>query len=144
MFVCAYARNLALQSPVPCQTSVRSFRSVIILELHNKAMYDFTEASPQVGLYYAVEYGKSYYIGRALGSPSGDSCPTTFNFLHCTGARSFDWPRRDDLEIFHNSHILWACAYCGYSALYNPSAGRAGTSVSMAEKGEKNCVIQIF
>ena len=107
VFVCAYARNLALQSPVPCQTSVPSFRSVMLLELHNKAMYDFTEASPQVGLYYAVEYGKSYYIGRALGSPSGDSCRTTFKFLHSTGARSFDWPRRDDLEICHNSRIFY-------------------------------------
>lgn len=107
VFVCAYARNLALQSPVPCQTSVPSFRSVMLLELHNKAMYDFTEASPQVGLYYAVEYGKSYYIGRALGSPSGDSSRTTFKFLHSTGARSFDWPRRDDLEICHNSRIFY-------------------------------------
>ena len=107
VFVCAYARNLALQSPVPCQTSVPSFRSVMLLELHNKAMYDFTAASPQVGLYYAVEYGKSYYIGRALGSPSGDSCRTTFKFLHSTGARSFDWPRRDDLEICHNSRIFY-------------------------------------
>ena len=43
VFVCAYARNLALQSPVPCQTSVPSFRSVMLLELHNKAIYDFTE-----------------------------------------------------------------------------------------------------
>ncbi|XP_015748563.1 PREDICTED: ubiquitin-like-specific protease 1 [Acropora digitifera] len=88
VFVCAYARNLALQSPVPCQTSVPSFRSVMLLELHNKAMYGFTEASPQVGLYYAVEYGKSYYIGRALGSPSGDSCRTTGLSLRA-GGRGF-------------------------------------------------------
>ena len=84
----------------------------MLLELHNKAMYDFTEASPQVGLYYAVEYGKSYYIGRALGNPSGDSCRTTFKFLHSTGVRFFDWPCRDDLEICHNSRILIFMGLC--------------------------------
>ena len=63
-----------------------------------------TDSSPQEGLYYTVVYEKSYYIGHVL--ESGDSS-TTFNFLHSTGARLFDWPRQDDLDTCHDSCIFY-------------------------------------
>jgi len=58
--------------------------------------------------YYAVEYPKTYYFGRALGSADGSFI--NFKFLHSTsssGAKVFNWPRRDDIDRVHSSCVFY-------------------------------------
>ena len=54
--------------------------------------------------YYAVEYVENYYIGRALSQ--ADSF-VRFKFLHQVGAKSFDWPSRDDIDEVHISCVFY-------------------------------------
>ena len=54
--------------------------------------------------YYAVEYVETYYIGHALSQ--ADSF-VRFKFLHRVGAKSFDWPRRDDVDDVHISCVFY-------------------------------------
>ncbi|KAK3742383.1 hypothetical protein QZH41_002602 [Actinostola sp. cb2023] len=94
LFICLYARCL-LQSPVPYSDS-HNFRRHMILELHEKELHSFTRPFVQQDRYYAVEYQKTYYFGRALGSYDGAGF-VDFKFLHstvCSGAKVFAWPRR--------------------------------------------------
>ncbi|KAK3740849.1 hypothetical protein QZH41_008815, partial [Actinostola sp. cb2023] len=93
LFICLYARCL-LQSPVPYSDS-HNFRRHMILELHEKELHSFTRPFVQQDRYYAVEYQKTYYFGRALGSYDGADF-VDFKFLHstvCSGAKVFAWPR---------------------------------------------------
>ena len=53
----------------------------MILELHEQELSNFTLPSIQANQCYAVEYDKSWYFGRALGSPDGNSY-VRFKFLH--------------------------------------------------------------
>lgn len=80
----------------------------MIVELHEQELQSFTEPSIQEGAYYAVEYQKTYYFGRALGCPDGSFI--NFKFLHSTsssGAKVFDWPRRDDNDRVHSSCVFY-------------------------------------
>ena len=52
----------------------------------------------------AVEYVENYYIGRALSQ--ADSF-VRFKFLHRVGAKSFDWPSRDDVDDVHISCVFY-------------------------------------
>ena len=84
----------------------------MIVELHDQKLQSFTEPSIQKDAYYAVEYQKAYYFGRALGSPDGSSL-IDFKFLHSTvssGAKVFDWPRRDDIDRVHSSNVFYGPA----------------------------------
>lgn len=58
VFLCMFAKCFLLQSLVP--------RHHMIVELHEQELQSFTEPSIQRGAYYAVEYQKTYYFGRAL------------------------------------------------------------------------------
>lgn len=107
-----FARSLVLQSPVPSLNSVHAFRCHMILELHEQELSSFTPPSIQANQYYAVEYQRSYYFGRALGSPDGDSF-VSFKFLHSTvssGERVLNWPRRDDIDTVHSSCVFFGPA----------------------------------
>ncbi|CAH3196220.1 unnamed protein product, partial [Porites evermanni] len=65
VFVCAYARCLLLKSSLP--DDFTSFRKHMVLELHGGKIQGFDELpTPQEETYYAVEYQKSFYIGRVL------------------------------------------------------------------------------
>lgn len=80
----------------------------MIIELHEQELDTFTESSIQDNKYYAVEYQKAYYFGRALGSPDG--AYVKFKFPHSTvssGERVFNWPRRDDIDRVHNSCVFY-------------------------------------
>lgn len=55
--------------------------------------------------YYAVQYVKKYYIGRALITL--DSNQVKVKFLHNAGAGKFGWPRRDDIDKVHMSSIFY-------------------------------------
>ena len=112
VFLCFFARSLVLQSPVPSLNSVHAFRCHMILELHEQELSSFTPPSIQANQYYAVEYQRSYYFGRALGSPDGDSF-VSFKFLHSTvssGETVFNWPRRDDIDTVHSSCVFFGPA----------------------------------
>ena len=52
----------------------------------------------------AVEYVENYYIGSALSQ--ADSF-VRFKFLHRVGAKSFDWPSRDDVDDVHISCVFY-------------------------------------
>lgn len=78
----------------------------MILELHEKEVLCFDGPAITEGQYYAVEYQKSFYFGRALNSSQDDS-QIEFKFLHSTGARVFDWPVRDDIETCHMSCVFY-------------------------------------
>ena len=110
VFLCFFARSLVLQSPVPNTNSVHTFRRHMILELHEQKLDSFTQPSTciQGNKYYAVEYQKTYYFGRALESPDGAFI--NFKFLHSTvssGEREFYWPRRDDIDRVHSSCVFF-------------------------------------
>lgn len=108
VFLCFFARSLVLQSAVP-SNSVPAFLCHMILELQEQELSNFTVPSVQANQYYAVEYNKSWYFGRALGSPDGNSC-VRFKFLHSTltnGERVFNWPRRDDIATVHSSSVVF-------------------------------------
>ncbi|KAK3746671.1 hypothetical protein QZH41_007951 [Actinostola sp. cb2023] len=107
LFICLYARCL-LQSPVPYSDS-HNFRRHMILELHEKELHSFTRPFVQQDRYYAVEYQKTYYFGRVLGSYDGAGF-VDFKFLHstvCSGAKVFAWPRRDDIDRCHSSCVFY-------------------------------------
>ena len=106
VFICLYARSLLLQSPVVSSSSIQNFRKHMILELHEKEVLCFDGPAITEGQYYAVEYQKSFYFGRALNSSQDDS-QIEFKFLHSTGARVFDWPVRDDIETCHMSCVFY-------------------------------------
>lgn len=111
VFLCFFARSLVLLSPVPSFNSVHAFRCHMILELHEQELRSFTQPSTciQANQYYAIEYQKSYYFGRALGSPDGNSF-VSFKFLHSTvssGEKVFNWPRRDDIDTVHSSCVFF-------------------------------------
>lgn len=81
----------------------------MIVELHDQKLQSFKEPSFQKDAYHAVEYQRAYYFGRALGSPDGSSF-IDFKFLHSTvssGAKVFDWPRRDDIDRVHSSNLFY-------------------------------------
>ena len=103
-----FARCFLLQSPVPCSKGIISARRHMIVELHEQELQSFTESSIQEGAYYAVEYQKTYYFGRALRC--SDDAFINFKFLHSTsssGAKVFDWPRRDDNDRVHRSCVFY-------------------------------------
>ena len=84
----------------------------MILELHEQELSNFTEPSIQANQYYEVEYDKSWYFGRALRSPDGNSF-VSFKFLHSilsNGERVLNWPRRHDIDTVHRSCVFFGPA----------------------------------
>ena len=111
VFLCFFARSMVLQSAFP-SNSVPAFRCHMILELHEQELINFTVSSIHTNQYYAVEYDKTWYFGRALGGPDDNSC-VSFKFLHLTlsnGERVFNWPGRDDIDTVHSSCVFFGPA----------------------------------
>jgi hypothetical protein len=108
VFLCFFARSLALSSSVPSSTGIELFRHHMIMELHEQKLQNFTQPCIKENEYFTVEYDKSYYIGRALRSPQNGFLD--FKFLHstsCSGERVFNWPRRDDIDRVHKSCVFY-------------------------------------
>lgn len=104
VFVCAYARCLLLKSSLP--DDFTSFRKHMVLELHGGKIQGFDELpTPQEETYYAVEYQKSFYIGRVL--QRSDDSHAMYKFLHKCSSQMFDWPKRDDIETCHDSCVFY-------------------------------------
>lgn len=105
VYVCMYARALAKMSSIATADTVCKFRKHMILELHEGNLNNPYAFEFNVREYYAVEYLKSYYIGRVLDCP--DDNYLQLKFLYSTGARVFDWPRRDDIDKCHQSRVIY-------------------------------------
>ena len=72
------------------------------MELHDTVLHSIPPMGLLPGDYYAVDYVKNYYFGRALDA----SWPfVKFKFLHKVGANTFDWREMDDIDAPHISFI---------------------------------------
>lgn len=81
----------------------------MIKELHQKKLSPLPPTPVHKGEYYAVDYlcVKNFYIGRVLDVTK--TC-VQFKFLHKVGARTFHWPRREDVDQAHTSSIFYGPA----------------------------------
>ena len=104
VFVSLYARCLVVNDAMLCQPSIQHFRKHMIAELHKKTLLTISPII-SVGDYYAVDYVSIFYIGRAL--ECGDNQVTRFKFLHKSGAKRFDWPRRHDVDEKHSTCVFY-------------------------------------
>ena len=88
------------------QSDIPDFRTYMVLELHNNILHPIPPEPITVGKYYAVDYVRQYYIGRAIETTSSY---TNFKFLHraiLAGAKRFDWPKSDDFQQKHDSCVF--------------------------------------
>ena len=73
----------------------------MLLELHQRKLHPIPpEGILPAEQYYAVEYVETYYIGNAQ-SQADSFVNVRFKFLHRVGAKSFDWPSRDNVDDVH-------------------------------------------
>ena len=78
----------------------------MVLELHGGKIQGFDELpTPQEETYFAVEYQKSFYIGRVL--QRSDDSHAMYKFLHKCSSQMFDWPKRDDIETCHDPCVFY-------------------------------------
>lgn len=87
-------------------TSSLMFRKCMIIELHTKSLLSPKALATEAILcekYYAVEYEKKFYIGRAVRV---DDNTADVKFLHQTGVGRFDWPLRSDVDTVYKSRIF--------------------------------------
>jgi len=106
VFVCLFARCLALGAKMLMQPNISAYRKYMVLELQEEMLHPIPPSNSAIcGNYYAVDYVDKFYIGRAL--EAHDNQFVEFKFLHKTGAVTFDWPRRDDVECIHSSCIFF-------------------------------------
>lgn len=104
VFVCSFARCLALGSKVLTQPSINAYRTYMVLELQEEMILPIPPPSVMCGRYYAVDYINKFYIGRVLDEANQ---LVKFKFLHRSGAFVFDWPKTDDIERVHTSCIFF-------------------------------------
>ncbi|CAH3182891.1 unnamed protein product, partial [Porites lobata] len=96
VFTCLYARCLVCYGEMISDATISDFRKLMLLELHQRKLHPIPpEGILPAEQYYAVEYLEIYYIGHALSQ--ADSF-VRFKFLQRVGAKSFDWPSRDDVD----------------------------------------------
>ena len=140
-FVCAYARCLVLKSPLP--DDFTSFRKHMVLELHDGIIRGFEElSSVQEGKYYAIEYQKSFYIGRAVNTYDG--LHTAYKFLHTSGAKVFDWPKRDDVDRCHDSCVFYGpVSIVGNGPFTTPQLPEIEQVFSWLRKSRKAVMLEV-
>ena len=111
----------------------------MILELHQQELQSFIEPSVQKNAYYAVEYQKAYYFGRALGSPDGPFID--FKFLHCalsSGAKVLDWQRHGDINRVHSSNVFYGpVAIVGVGPFTSPQLSEVEQVYQWLKKSRK-------
>jgi len=104
VYVCMYARSLALDYPLIYNVDMPEVRKSIIHDLHVQSVSQVPSPGIEVGLYYAVDYINQFYYGRVI---SINDNMVTVKFLHATSSSTFDWPRRDDVETLHASSVFY-------------------------------------
>ena len=96
----------------------------MIIELNEEKLQEFAEPDIIEGQYYAVEYHKSFYFGRAIEKVQGNAL-IKFKFLqtlYTAGkSRLYDWPRRDDIDTCHTSCVFYGpCSIVGVGPFMIP------------------------
>ena len=109
----------------------------MLLELHEQEVEGFGGSAITEGKYYAVEYQKTFYFGRALTNQASDSL-IDFKFVHTTGARIFDWPRRDDVDKCHKSCVFYGpCSIVGVGPFTFPQLAEVDQVYQCLRKSRK-------
>ena len=98
VFTCLCARCLATRCCMVTQPHIPVYHKLMIKELHQKKLSPIPPMPIQQGEYYAVDYVKNFYIGRALDATAEH---VKFKFLYKVGATTFHWPRREDVDRVH-------------------------------------------
>ena len=101
VFICLYARCLALKYPLPI--CISSYRKQMVVELHRQKIDGPLLPGILVEQYYAVDYINRFYVGRVLAI---QSLFCNVKFLHC-GSKGYSWPNHDDIECVHKSYIFY-------------------------------------
>ena len=104
IFICLYARSLARSDPFVVANDIPLFRRSMVVDLNKQKLSPHPATNVELEKYYAVDYLKKFYIGRAL---SIDGEYVSFKFLHSAGAMTFNWPGRDDVEAKHTSCVFY-------------------------------------
>ena len=115
--------------PITESKCFQSLRCHMLIELHQQELQSLTDHVIQQNSYYAVGYGKSYYIGRALEEVGDDNF--RFKFLLSvvrSGAKVFDWPGHDDLYTVHKFVWFVALLFLGSLPFSIPTIASGGTS----------------
>ena len=101
VFVCMYARCLALSSPLPL--NIISYRKQMIVELHQQEINGPLLSGIEIEQYYAVDYINRFYIGRVL-SIQNYFCDV--KFLHSCGSKSTVGQTMMTLTMY-TSHVFF-------------------------------------
>ena len=104
VFTCLYGRCLAGLGPMVDAACIPEFHKCIIFSEHRGVLQPIPVPNIELEQYYAVDYIKNYYIGRAVSVTDGI---VKFKFLHRVSATKFAWPRRDDFDEVHKSCIFF-------------------------------------
>ena len=86
VFTCLCARCLARLGPMVDAASISEFRKCIIFSEHRGELQPIPVPNITLEQYYAVDYIKNYYIGRAIGVRNG---VVKFKFLHRVSTTKF-------------------------------------------------------
>lgn len=106
VYTCLFARYLFSKSQSMITAacgSIPQFRKGMIIELHMQAILPSPPEDIVHERYYAVEYEKKFYFGRAV-SVTGDKVEV--KFLHQAGVQTFDWPMRNDLDTVFKRRVF--------------------------------------
>lgn len=123
VYTSLYARCLLQQSPMVSSDCIQSFRKQMIIELNEEKLQEFAEPDIIEGQYYAVEYHKSFYLGRALEKEGNALVKFKFlQTLYTVGTpRLYDWPRHDDIDTCHTSCVFYGpCSIVGVGPFMIP------------------------
>jgi len=107
VYTCLFARYLFSKSQSMITAacgSIPQFRKGMIIELHMQAILPSPPEDIVHERYYAVEYEKKFYFGRAV-SVTGDKVEV--KFLHQAGVQTFDWPMRNDLDTVFKRRVFY-------------------------------------
>ena len=104
VFVCMFARALALSCPLVLNKDMLDVRKSIIHDLHVQHLSPLPSKGVEVGMYFAVEYVTTFYFGRVISVEDGF---VEFKFLHSISSATYDWLRRDDVDRVHCSCIFY-------------------------------------
>ena len=69
----------------------------MIVELHEQDIYDLDSPGIVEEIYYAVDYKRLFHFGKVVKCAGSQ---VTFKFLYTVSARSFAWPKRDDIYTY--------------------------------------------
>ena len=105
VYTCLYARCLAGLGAMVDHSWISDVRKHILLSLQRKKLMEVPVDGIALEEYYAVNFDKKFYIGRAVSVQESNHIQV--KFLHNARAGKFDWPARDDIDDVHISSIFY-------------------------------------